>query len=185
MRQREIERERERVRENEWVKRGEGGKERGKRKGEKKLRRGVKVREKRERVVEEATEREREREREREMKGGRERRKKIIYLSSLTSVRSYSRFQGMDVASRIYRHRGSHFQFNLLKARQKVIRYFTGAVDRGETAGFIRRRCRGECHPCPMDLSKYMPLHMPASIRHRSLSTYFSIFNTNANRFYE
>lgn len=41
----------------------------------------------------------------------------------------------MDVASRIYRHRGSHFQFNLLKARQKVIRYFTGAVDRGETAG--------------------------------------------------
>lgn len=105
-----------------------------------------------------------ERKRGRVAEGAREGRKKIIYLSSLTSVRSYSRFQGMHVASRIYRRRGSHFQFNLLKARQKVIRYFTGAVDRGETAGFIRRRCRGECHPCPMDLSKYMPLHTQLSI---------------------
>lgn len=49
-----------------------------------------------------------------------------LYISSLTSVRSCSRFQGADPAPRIYRHRGSHFQFNLLKARQKVIRYFTG-----------------------------------------------------------
>lgn len=131
------------------------------------------MREKRERVVG-GSKRERERE------------GKRLYISRLSrpSVRTVV-FRGMDVASRIYRHRGSHFQFNLLKARQKVIRYFTGAVDRGETAGFIRRRCRGECHPCPMDLSKYMPLHTPASIRHRSLSTYFSIFNTNANRFYE
>ena len=55
-----------------------------------------------------------------------------LYISSTTSIRSHGRSQGVDVAPRIYRVPGSHFQFNLLKARQKVIRYFTGAVDRGE-----------------------------------------------------
>lgn len=64
-----------------------------------------------------------------------------LYISrvSPSPVRSFGRF-GLDMDmlcaldADISGEPRSHFQFNLLKARQKVIRYFTGAVDRDEIA---------------------------------------------------
>jgi len=64
-------------------------------------------------------------------------RKNYISFSHVSLVCPFGRF-GSDMDMRPMadisgeRVRESHFQFNLLKARQKVIRYFTGAVDRGD-----------------------------------------------------
>jgi len=70
------------------------------------------------------------------------RRRRIIYLSRVSlacpSVRSFVRSfrfgYGYALRADISGKPRSHFQFNLLKARQKVIRYFTSAVDRDEIA---------------------------------------------------
>lgn len=65
----------------------------------------------------------------REIEKGRE-EELYISLACLPrpSVRSFG--YGYARCGYIERPGGSHFQFNLLKARQKIIRYFTGAVDR-------------------------------------------------------
>jgi len=63
-------------------------------------------------------------------------REEELYISRVSLVRPFVRLFGYGYArcGYIERARGSHFQFNLLKARQKIIRYFTGAVDRDEIA---------------------------------------------------
>lgn len=52
------------------------------------------------------------------------------YVRSIVSLRIWMCSCGYITES------GSHFQFNLLKARQKVIRYFTGTVDRNAVAAY-------------------------------------------------
>lgn len=73
--------------------------------------------------------------------GKREREKKnyislacLPRLSVRSFVRSFRFGYGYALGADISGEPRSHFQFNLLKARQKVIRYFTSAVDRDEIA---------------------------------------------------
>lgn len=99
----------------------------------------------------------------------REREGKRLYISSLTSVDSYSRFPECGCGLADISVPWKPFSIQSVKSTSKSHTVFhRRTVDRGRDRRFIRRRWRVECHPYPIcTVEIYMPLHM--SPWHRSL----------------